>query len=120
MCEQSDRVTDTLLPEGGTKPHASAYYRLEGLRCPRMTRSVDLSQEYPGLSIFVDFWGLDTSSLDDPGADTPDYEPCLTGQCMKAVTLEEACEALTELLSFCPISETRCRLKERMRRRVRL
>jgi Tol biopolymer transport system component/type II secretory pathway pseudopilin PulG len=54
--------------EGGAKPHASAYYRLEGFQKPRLTRSIDLSAEYPGLSVFVGYWGLDLASLDDSGS----------------------------------------------------
>jgi WD40 repeat protein len=54
--------------EGGTKPHASAFYRLEGLQKPRLTRSFDLSSEYPGLSVFVGFWPLDASLLNDAAA----------------------------------------------------
>jgi WD40 repeat protein len=54
--------------EGGRKPHASAFYRLEGLQKPRLTRSFDLSSEYPGLSVFVGFWPLDASLLNDAAA----------------------------------------------------
>ena len=54
--------------EGGNKPHTSSYYRLEGLQKPRLTRSVNLAEEYPGLSVFIGYWGLDGSALNDPEA----------------------------------------------------
>ncbi|MFN8613313.1 MAG: hypothetical protein U0931_37595 [Vulcanimicrobiota bacterium] len=45
-----------VFPSNSQGPHSSSLYQLEGLTCPRITRSQNFSGEYPNISFFIGSW----------------------------------------------------------------